>query len=156
MTQLSLEPFFLLDQNLSYRFAPAFDALGFRMTSVHEAFPGQVSVPDQDQIIWLSDRGKQNAVWITADEDAQKAHAKLIAANDISALWIHWSPKGEKGLADLRLLTMVIPDVRDSVARATRPVYFRASWNVRRPKLERLQGTLLVKKLKWHRLQLST
>ena len=63
--------------------AQAFTDVGFDVMSVRGEFPGRPTVPDEEIIEWLSSRGQHNAIWVTADDDAQKAHAKLIMASNI-------------------------------------------------------------------------
>lgn len=147
MSQLSLEPLYLIDHNLSYKFADVLVAVGFNVTSVTKAFPGRERVLDDEIIDWLAQRGRQNAVWITADEEAQKVHAKLIVAKYISVLWI-WRPKGGlTGLQELQLLSLVIEHVTVLVVAAQNPIYLRASLHGRRSKLERIVSPLTSKKL---------
>lgn len=154
MSQLSLEPLYIIDHNLSYKFADVFIAVGFNVTSVMKAFPGRESVPDDEIIDWLAQRGRQNAVWVTADEEAQKVHAKLILAKDISVLWI-WRPKGGlTGLQELQLLSLVIEHVTALVGAAQNPIYLRASLHGRRPKLERIVSPLTSRRLIFRRIPL--
>ena len=154
LSQLSLDPFYLIDHNLSPSFAPVFTALGYKVTSVKESFPNHVRVPDEEIIDWLAARGRQNAVWVTADEDAKKTHAKLILARGISVMWVFRPKKGLSGLQELQLLSLVIEHVTDLVAATTNPIYLQASMNSRRPKLERLISDLSAPKLVFQRIPL--
>ena len=154
MSQLSLDPFYLIDHNLSPSYAPVFTALGYKVTSVRESFPRRIRVPDEEIIDWLAARGRQNAVWVTADEDAKKTHAKLILARNISVMWIFRPKKGLSGLQELQLLSLVIEHVTVLVAGTANPIYLQASLNGRRPKLEQLISDLAAPKLVFHRIPL--
>ena len=149
---LLLEPFFLLDCTTSFSFAPALSAAGFNVTSVRAEF-GRDRVDDEEIILHLARVGRYRSVWVTGDEDAQRAHAKLILGSAISVIWMH-EPRGKSltGLQELLLLTLVIRDANRLIAPARRPIYLRASLNGRRPKLERLVNSLLDKKLFWRRV----
>jgi len=139
---------------LSYKFADILVSVGYKVTSVREAFPGKERVPDEEIIDWLGKHGRQNAVWITADEEAQKVHAKLILAKNISVLWI-WRPKGGlTGLQELQLLSLIIEHVTALVAATRNPIYLRASLHGRRPKLERIVSPLTSRKLVFKRIPL--
>ena len=154
LSQLSLEPFYLLDENLSPSFALVFTAVGYRVTSVNESFSDEERVSDEEIIEWLAANGRQNAVWVTADHEAKKIHAKLILAANISVLWILRSRRGLSGLQELQLLSLVIEHVTALIAAASAPVYLQASLNGRRPKLERLIGRLDQPRLEFQRISL--
>ena len=155
MSQLNLEPLYLIDENLSPSLAHTFGAVGFNVISVAEAFQGRGQVSDEQIIGWLGQQGQQNAVWVTADDDAQKAHAKLILASLISVLWILRPRTGLTALQELKLLSLIISDVNAWVLASTNPVYFRASLNVRRPKLEQVISPLTSRRLEFKRIQLT-
>lgn len=155
MSQLNLEPLFLIDENLSPALARTFRDVGFNVTSVSEAFHGRGQVSDVEIIEWLGQQGRQNAVWVTADDNAQKAHAKLILASRISVLWILRPHAGLTALQELILLSLIINDVNAWVLSSTAPVYFRASLNVRRPKLEQIISPLTSRRLEFKRIQLT-
>lgn len=156
MSQLSLEPLYLIDENLSPSLAPVFAAVGYKVTSVKQAFSGRSGVSDEEIIRWLSERGRQNAVWVTADEDARRVHEKLIHAANISVLWIlRPRRRGLTGLQELQLLSLVIEKVTATVAEAQHPVYLRASLNVRRPKLEQLVRPLTSSRLEFRGIRLA-
>ena len=154
MSQLSLEPSYLIDENLSPSLAPTFRAVGFNVTNVSEAFPDRHQVSDEEILRWLGERGRQNGVWVTADEEAQRVHAKMILAQNISVLWIFPPRKGLTALEELQLLSLVIEDVTAVVANSAIPGYLRASLNVKRPKLEHVISPLNSPKLEFRRLPL--
>ncbi|MCH7745962.1 MAG: DUF5615 family PIN-like protein, partial [Chloroflexi bacterium] len=106
--QLRSRPFFLIDHNLSHKLAQAFTDVGFDAMSVRGAFPDRSTVPDKEIIEWLSSSGQHNSIWVTADDDAQKAHAKLIMASNISVLWVNRPRRGLSVLEELQLLSFVI------------------------------------------------
>lgn len=157
LPQLSLDPFFLLDHNLSHLFAPALQATGFNVTSVMAEFKGSHWVADEEIIARLARLGRHRAVWVTADTNAQRAHGKLIIAEHISVLWV-FEPgrRSLTGIRQLQLLSLVIFDVHRIVAETSNPVYLRASLNVWRPRLERLAGSLIDSRLDWRRLTITS
>ena len=151
MAQLRLgQPFYLIDENLSHLYAKVFEALGFNITNVREAFAGRRKVKDEEIIPWLAKRGRHRAVWITQDIEASKTHAKLILAHSISILWIHSRKKHElTGLQELQLLSLVIEHVTRLVSSTNTPIYLWASLIGRRPKLDKLVSPLTSKKLEF-------
>lgn len=160
-SQLSLDPFFLLDDNISYQFGPALAAVGFRVSTIRQEWPNRNPfidpVRDEDEIIpFLGSKGKHRAVWVTSDWEAHKAHARMIRAQNISVLWLN-EPTGRSltGLQELQLLSRILPDVNRIVTETTQPIYLRAFFNVRRPRLDQLVGTLFDAKLHWKRIVLS-
>ena len=160
LSQPTLELVFLLDDDISYRFAPALSsATGNDIKSVRCVWEGRDRfinpVLDDEIIRHLGRIARDKGVWITADWDARTAHAKLIMAEQISVLWLH-EPKGTglRGLQQLQLLSLVIEKVYDLVAKASSPVYLCTYMNGQRPRLERLAGTLYDSKLKWERVPL--
>ena len=155
MTQLGLEPFYVIDENLSPSFARALAATGFGVTGVVEAFNGRRGVIEEEIIPWLSQHGRKNAVWVTKDWEAQKRHAKLIHEQSISVLWLLIPDQGLRALRELQLLVLVIEYVTNLVIASRTPVYLCASFNVRRPKLERIVSPLTAKKLVFQRVPLK-
>lgn len=123
--------------------------------SVRGAFPDRSTVPDKEIIEWLSSSGQHNSIWVTADDDAQKAHAKLIMASNISVLWVNRPRRGLSVLEELQLLSFVIQPMAQLVSDFQRCIYARASFNGRRPKLEQLSSPLTDKKLRWKRIPLQ-
>ncbi len=156
LSQLKLgQPFYLIDENLSHLYARVFEALGFNITSVREAFGGRRKVKDQELIPWLGKHRQHHAVWITQDVEASKTHAKLILAHNISVLWIRSRKKQElTGLQELQLLSLVIKHVTYLVSSANAPIYLWASLSGRRPKLDKLISPLTSKKLEFNRIRI--
>lgn len=152
--QLGLEPFFVIDENLSPSFAKALASTGFSITDVVTEFNGRKGVPEEEIIPWLSQHGQKNAVWVTKDWKAQKLHAKLIHEQSVSVLWILIPDQGLRALRELQLLVLLVEHVSNIVLTSTTPVYLCASFNVRRPKLERIISPLTDKKLKFQRIPL--
>lgn len=143
-----------MDHNLSYKLAQAFNDVGFNFSSVRAEFPGRSTVPDEEIIGWLSDQKDFKAIWVTADDDAQKTHAKLIMARQISVLWIFRARRGLSALEELQLLSMVMQKATEIIFSASRSVYLKASFNGKRPKLEQLSNTLHDKRLNWKNVNL--
>ena len=160
LSQPNLEPVFLLDDDISYRFAPALShATGYEIRSVQCVWNDRDRfinpVQDEEIIPYLGELAREKGIWITADWDSRTAHAKLIMAENISVLWVH-APKGKalRGLQELQLLSQVIEHVYALVAAARSPVYLRTYLNVTRPRLDRLAGTWYDSKLNWERVPL--
>ena len=135
--------------------ARAFRDVDFNVTSIKEEFPFRNKVPDEELIPWLSSKAGKNGVWITADEDAQKTHAKLILQEGISTIWIFRPKKGLSALQELQLVSYVIEKVEELVLKADQPLHFRASFNVMKPTLKRLSNTLMDKILDWKNVSLE-
>jgi hypothetical protein len=161
LSQPTLEPVFLLDDDISYRFAPALSsATGNDIKSVRCVWDDRDRfinpVQDEEIITYLGEIARDKGVWITADWDARIAHAKLIMAEQISVLWLH-EPKGKalRGLQELQLLSLVVENVYTLVANSNSPVYLRTHMNGHRPRLDRLAGTLYDSKLNWVRVPLK-
>ena len=153
--QLSLEPFYLLDENMSPSFPTVFNTCGYNMVSIQEAFDGRRQVGEPEFIPWLAQHHLHKGVWVTEDVQAQKLHAKLISANQISALWILTPKGGLRGIQQLQLLASVIETVNTVVVATTVPVYFQASFNIMKPKLEQLVGPLTDKNAQFKRIPLN-
>ncbi len=145
--QLGLEPFFLIDENLSPTFAKALASTGFTITDVVTEFNGRKGVQEEEILPRLSQYGQKNAVWITKDWKAQKLHAKLIHEQSVSVLWMLIPDQGLRALRELQLLVLVIEHVSTVVRTSLTPVYLCASFNVKRPKLQRIVNPLTDKKL---------
>lgn len=154
LSQLRLVPFYIVDENLTPIIARAIAACGFDITSVHEEF-GRSNVDDTEIIEWLGKYGRQQSVWITADKDASKAHAKFIIAKQNSVLWIFRPKQGLSKLQELQLLPLVIEHVTDLISATQHPLYLRASLlRGKKAKLERLISSLTTKKLVFKRIPL--
>lgn len=160
MPQLSLDPIFLLDDSLSYRFAEALAAAtGYDVRTIRSEWPKRDPfvnpVQDEEIIPHLGPLARHRGIWITCDKDAQKAHAKLLMASQISVLWVYQPKRAPlKGLQELQLLSLVIERVYALIAQAQAPMYLKTYMNVQRPRLERLAGTLNDKRLLWERIKL--
>lgn len=94
-------------------------------------------------------------MWITADEDAQKTHAKLILQEGISTVWIFRPRKGLSALQELQLVSFVIEKVEELVFESDHPLHFRASFNGMKPKLQFLNNTLMDRNLDWKNVSLE-
>ena len=151
-----VEPFFLLDENLSPYFVPAFDSLGFEMRSVVAVFAGRRGVKEEELIPWLGKRCDCCPVWITEDTDSRKRHAKLILEHKVSVLWlVNQGRHPLNGIQELQLLSQVIPVVAKTAAGSARPVYLEASLTSRKAKLRRLQGHLFDRQAKYETVYLD-
>ena len=151
-----MDPFFLLDENLSPYFVPAFDTLGYDMRSVVAVFAGRRGVKEEELIPWLGRQCGCRPVWITEDTDSRKRHAKLILQHQISVLWLENQGKFTlKGIQELQLLSQVMPTVADLATCSPSLIYLAASLTSRRAKLRRLAGNLLDKHAQYVRIPLD-
>ncbi|MCL5026721.1 MAG: hypothetical protein M1531_09565 [Chloroflexi bacterium] len=159
------KPLYLLDANISHRFITPFRALKYDMTSVDcQRTKGQLrcddkgTIEDPTIIEWLgrqqTDLGRRS-VWITADWEASKAHAKLIIAHSISVFWI-CDPRNNalRALQELQVLAMLIEHVDRIVRTDTCPIYLKGIMDNRRARLEKLASHLMAPRLEWKRVKL--
>lgn len=157
------EPFFLLDQNLSYRIAlQVYRATGYPITAVRNEWPERdlsVNPPEDWEIIpHLGAKSGHLGVWITLDWDAFDEHSYLIDRHRISVLWLCGSRDGNTRFfrhLQTQLLIAVIATVYRVVAESDDPVYLRASYVEDLPALERMQGTLRHTPMVWGRVPLD-
>ena len=154
-TQRSLEPLLLLDDTISYLYAPALSAaLGINIGAVKDEFQGREGVADTEIIPHLSNMSGYKAVWVTGDKDAQRAHGKLILASQISVLWLYEPKKRSlRGAEELLLLTLVLPEVHRIVLATDKPVYLKTMLNGQKARLARLKNSLLERRLAWERFE---
>ena len=163
MRRSSSEPFFLLDQNLSYRIAHQVSrAAGYPITAVQNEWPERnlsINPPADWEIIpHLGAKVGHRGVWITLDWDASSEYDELIARHRISVLWLRRPEDGNHPFlrpAQAQLLIAVIATVYRMVAESRNPVYFRASFEDDLPFLERLQGALPGSDEMWQRVPLD-
>ena len=157
------EPFFLLDQNLSYRIALQVSrATGYPITAVRNEWPERnlsVNPPDDWEIIpHLGAKAGYRGVWITLDWDASNEYAQLINRHRISVLWLrrpqNWNARFSRP-QQTRLVVEVIATARRLVAESDGPVYLQASFVEDSPILERLRGLLQDAPLAWERVPLD-
>lgn len=104
-------------------------------------------VEDEEIIDWLEKQGRERSVWITADEKAQKVHAKYILAKEISVLWVVRPKNGLSTLKALQLLSLIIEPLAQLISSTKQPLYLRTSISDKRIKLERLITPLSDKSL---------
>ena len=158
MAQPERGPLYLLDENLPPAFAPVFSAIGFKMTSVSQAFLERRSVPDEEIIAWLgvNEDEARYSVWVTTDHRARRMHGPRIMQAGISVLWIERPPrKGLTSLQELQLLSLILNDVQTIVASSSQPVYLLASLVGRRAKLQQVVGGLMARRLELQSIKLS-
>lgn len=157
------EPFFLLDQNLSYRIALQVSrATGYPITTVRNEWPDRnlsVNPPDDWEIIpHLGAKAGHRSVWITSDWDAFDDYPQLINRHRISVVWLR-RPQNRNAPfrrpQQARLLVAVMETAHRLVAESTAPVYLRASFDDELPILERLQGALPGTDEDWRRIPLD-
>lgn len=153
---------YLLDENISYKFAVPLKAIGYDITSVEEIWPktvlnavGKKSVEDPEIIEWLGKQQSNNnkAVWITDDWNSGKMHAKLILAQSIYVFWI-CDPvhKALRAIEQLQVIVMLIEIVDNIIQGAHHPCYLQGTISNRKAKLYKLNCHLLSPKLDWKKV----
>jgi hypothetical protein len=125
----------LIDASLADRpLAQVLRLVGYNSVAVSEQFPPDA--PDPQLILWL---GLQRGVWVTADERARRTHSQVIRSSEVSIVWVRRDRRQGMSTKDQILLILwVIDEVVEGITRSRSPVQFIASYNGKRPKLERL------------------
>ena len=151
----SSEPFFLLDQCLSYRIAREVTRVtGFPIASVKDEWPGRdlsVNPPGDWEIIpHIGAKAGHRGVRITADWGAFRQHSQLILNNRISVLWLRGSESRNfptlSRAQHAHVLVTVIATVHRLIVASDSPLFLLASLDPRAGLLlvlERLQSGLL-------------
>ena len=154
-------PFFLLDQCLSYRIAREVTrTTGFPITSVRDEWPNRnldVNPPGDWEIIpHLGAKAGHRGVWITADWGAFSQHSQLILNNRISVLWLRGAESRNfptlSRLQQTDILVAVMATVYRLIVASDSPVFLLASLDAESgapPVLERLQGGILDRPNRW-------
>jgi hypothetical protein len=99
----------MVDESLSPNVAKALGLVGYRTITRKEVteWEGLAKVTDPMVIPWCA---ANNAVWIHADDNARREHAKLIIAKGICTLWIY-RPRGMlTNKEQLLILSHVLPE----------------------------------------------
>ena len=160
-------PFFLLDQCLSYRIArEVTQSTGIPITSVRDEWPDRnldVNPPGDWEIIpHLGAKAGHRGVWITADWGALRQHSQLILNNRISVLWLRGVEKRNfptlSKSQQTHILVTVMATVHRLIVDSDSPVFLLASLDPQSglpPLLERLQGTLADAELHWQPVPLD-
>lgn len=157
------EPFFLLDQCMSYRVASQVSrSTGYPITTVPNEWPDRnlsENPPEDWEIIpHLAAKASYRGLWITLDWGASGEHSHLIERHRISVLWLRGPSDNNRTLRrpqQARLLVAVMETVHRLVAESTAPVYLRARFDDELPILERLQGALPGTDEDWRRIPLD-
>ena len=168
MQTLPSDPFFLLDQCLSYRIAREVTRVtGFPITSVRDEWPDRnldINPPGDWEIIpHLGAKAGHRGLWITADWGALRQHSQLIDNNRISVLWL----RGAESLnfptlsrsQHIHILVSVMATVHRLIVASDSPVFLLASLDPGSgspPVLERLQSGLLDNPQQWEQVGLNS
>ncbi len=94
-------------------------AVGYRVNTVEEVF-GERGIKDPQIIAWC---GESGAVWIHADDNARREHAREIVTAGISTVWI---PRGKYGLSikdQLGRLAYRMQAIEQWIGASNRPVH---------------------------------
>ena len=135
MRTSQIEPFYLLDQGISYRIVRQVQVPGIatnRFTSVREVWPDRdldVDAPsDQEIIQFLAGRAGHRSLWITIDWRAFEDHKKLLHAQQVSVLWLRCPPRRDLTLPQQRITIQdALPRIHPMLLEADSPIYFRLS-----------------------------
>jgi len=125
VSELALEPLFLIDDSLVYQVANALALFEYNVTSVRVVFGGRDRVKDPEIISWLAALDGPG-VWIHADDRAKKQHRAEIIAGGISTVWVIRPGGSMSGKHQLRLLSWAIPNILDQYTPFHRPFHVRA------------------------------
>ena len=157
LSQLRFTSFYLVDESLTPAIARALYLCGYDIVFARDLdeFKGKDLVSDEEIVEWLGGHGRQKSVWITADKDAAKAHAKFIISKQNSVIWVFRPKTGLSSLHELILISLIIEHVNDLITNAGSPLYLRASFlKGKKAKLERLVSPLTQRHLQWKRIPL--
>ena len=117
------QPKYLLDENLAPSVAKALRLVGYSIQTIEEVF-GYRGVKDPTIIKWCED---SDAVWIHADDNARREHARLINAAGISTVWL---PR-KKGVLSVKQqlsrLAYKMQAIESRVGGSKRPVHLKLS-----------------------------
>ena len=161
------DPFFLLDQCLSYRIAREVTRVtGFPITSVKDEWPDSnldVNPPGDWEIIpHLGAKAGHRGVWITADWGALRQHSQLIVNNRISVLWLRGAESRNfptlSRSQHAYILVTVIATVHRLIVASDSPLFLLASLDPGAglpPVLERLHSGLLDNPQQWGQVGLN-
>ena len=157
LSQLRFAPFYLVDESLTPAIARALYLCGYDIVFERDLdeFKDKNLLGDEEIVQWLGEHGRQKSVWITADKDASKAHAKFILSKQNSVIWVFRPKTGLSNLHELILISLIIEHVNDLIANADTALYLRASFlKGKKAKLEKLVSPLTQRYLQWKRIPL--
>ncbi|MCE2457904.1 MAG: hypothetical protein J4G14_08825 [Dehalococcoidia bacterium] len=103
------DPVFLLDESLVPAVARSLQLVGYNFVDVATAF-GTKGSQDPEIIEWC---GRNQAVWIHADDRARRQHRALLQTSGIRTLWIYRRRGRMTGKEQLRILAFVLILFRD-------------------------------------------
>jgi len=157
LSQLRFTSFYLVDESLTPAIARGLYPCGYDIVYERDLdeFKDKILVGDEEIVQWLGDHGRQKTVWITADKDASKAHAKFILSKQNSVIWVFRPKTGLSNLHELILTSLIIEYVNDLFNNAVAALYLRASLlKGKKAKLEKLVSPLTERHLQWKRIPL--
>lgn len=114
---------FLLDESLVPSVARALSLVGYSVHTVDDVL-GRRGVKDPEIINWC---GENEAVWIHADDNARREHARLINSAKISTVWVPRPKKGLSAKQQLSRLAYKMQAIESRVAGSKRPVHLKLS-----------------------------
>jgi predicted nuclease of predicted toxin-antitoxin system len=125
------DPIFLLDENLNRKVAEALCAVDYKVTTVHDAFNGQLGVKDPEIIDWCH---INSATWVTTDIKARKQHKKEIFTSCIRCLWIYRKHGAMSSKEQLRALSFILPDLSERFIGAPNKLHYRVRLHGQAPR----------------------
>ncbi len=144
-----------MDENLTPLIASSLAYCGYDCDCVQQYYQNEKAKDDPLIIQHLGDFGREKSIWITADTDPPKIHARYILSKYNSVLWVFRPPKsGLSTLHELLLMCSVIEDLDALLRNTNHPLYLRASLLLphKKGKLETLISPLTDKSMKFKRL----
>lgn len=99
------EPLFLLDESLSPAVAKALILVDYNFADVRLAIRPQ-EVKDPEIIQWCREN---DAIWVHADDQANRKHKKLLETSGIRTLWILRPGGAMSRKEQLRILSSALP-----------------------------------------------
>ena len=117
------DPVFLLDESLVPAVARSLQLDGYNFVDVAATF-GTKGPQDPEIIEWC---GRNQAVWVHADDRARRQHRALLQTSGIRTLWIYRQRGRMTGKEQLRILAFVLPDLIQRLAEHPSVRHYRAS-----------------------------
>ncbi len=117
------DPVFLLDESLVPAVARSLQLVGYNFVTIEAAF-GAKGPGDPEIIEWC---GRNQAVWVHADDRARRQHRALLQTSGIRTLWIYRRRGRMTGKEQLRILAFVLPDLTQRLVEHPSIRHYRAS-----------------------------
>ena len=113
---------FLLDESLIPVVARALALVEYQIETVRGVWKRD-GVKDPEIIAWCREH---DAVWIHADDRAQKVHGIELQTSGIRTLWIHRPGGAMTGREQLRILSFVLPKFAEKLEEQPKVRHYKA------------------------------